>query len=161
MSNFFFFLVWILQPVTFSAGGFEIDREARVTPRHMNGLSSVMQARLDDAFVLAIERVRTVPSCNALFPRGDGFARLVNTRYSSAPVWRERTVCRNTHAAFTHVGGRETWLCRNFTLLPRHRAAVVLIHEALHYAGWDEKPHDPEALDAGAINRLVSRVCDL
>lgn len=161
MSRFLFILVLGLPASPLLAIDFDMDQSSRHAPRHVDGFSSVMQVRLDDAFALAAERVYENPACNDLFPQGDGLARLLNTRYSPAPVWRERALCRNTQAAFTFVGTRQTWLCRNFAELPRTRAAVVLIHEALHYAGWSEKPRDPEALAPDAINRVVAQVCEL
>jgi hypothetical protein len=48
------------------------------------------------------------------------------------------------------VGSPSTFVCRLFQRLGDERAAVVLIHEALHHAGLTEYPQDPEAMTSGA-----------
>jgi hypothetical protein len=70
----------------------------------------------------------------------------------------EMRVCPSA-LAYTLVGGAPTWLCRRFARLSDERAAAILLHEALHHAGMDEWPHDPQAAPASAINELVEDAC--
>ena len=63
--------------------------------------------------------------------------------------------------ALTEVGGRVTWVCQGFAELTDHRAAMVVIHEALHYAGLTEAPLDPAGMRSPEINAMVEEACAL
>jgi hypothetical protein len=83
---------------------------------------------------------------------------LSTTIYMPTHPRDEQTLCQSA-AAFTWVGGFHTRLCRRFTSLSDERAAMTLIHEALHHAGLTEKPKDPEAMTAREIDNLVDDAC--
>jgi hypothetical protein len=119
--------------------------------------------RLALAFPVALERVRTVPGCRALFDRlgGDGVAALASTRYSPAASIGAEGACRPGIAAFTVVRGPLSYLCAAYGTLDTRRAAATLIHEALHYAGLTERPSDPRGLSTHEINRMVRTQCGL
>jgi hypothetical protein len=68
------------------------------------------------------------------------------------------SICERGYAA-TIVGAPSTFVCRNFQHLSDERAALVLIHEALHHAGLTEYPQDPEAMTSARINRMVDKSC--
>ena len=67
--------------------------------------------------------------------------------------------CDKGALAFTHVGSSITHLCTGFGGLSLDQATIVLIHEALHYAGMEEGPSYKGALTSGAINELVYESC--
>lgn len=117
------------------------------------------------AYPLAVKRVRTVVSCRALFERlGAGPVQsLMNSRYRAAsPVRQSRAdPCQYGAVAFTGVGSPDVRLCLKFGSLPVSSAAVVLLHEALHYAGLGEWPSTPHAMTSGQINLMVREACGL
>jgi hypothetical protein len=131
-------------------------------PRRYGPFFKKVSAKLDSAFTLAVSRVAERPTCRALFAQfgEDGLETLARGLYVPATRVQEDRVCRNADA-FTWVGVRQTRLCRSFARLPEGRAALVLIHEALHQAGMTEKPLDPQALDSAQINQLVRENCAL
>jgi hypothetical protein len=43
--------------------------------------------------------------------------------------------------------------------LDTDKAALVLLHEALHFAGLTEQPHDPRAMTSSEINDMVKDRC--
>lgn len=116
--------------------------------------------KLREAFPVALERVQEIPQCGELFAEleADGIEMLTTTIYMPTHRMDEQTVCQNA-AAFTWVGGAHTRLCRRFSSLPDERAAMTLIHEALHHAGLTEKPKDPEAMSAREIDNMVEDAC--
>lgn len=124
-------------------------------------LQPLLENKLSLAFAVASERVLEVPSCRKLFTDlgRDAAATLRVTRYFQAPLIAEQRICRHKVSAYTAVGSPATHLCRSFSYLAVDRAAVVLLHEALHYAGMTESPADPEALTSADINRLVEKSC--
>jgi hypothetical protein len=124
-------------------------------------LSERVAARFNDALSVALGRLRTYPSCRALFARlgADGVAELKGASYYPASDEQERKYCRREVYALTKVGGSAVVLCRRFGHLSGPRAAIILIHEALHLAGQTEEPADPEAPDSFAITRKVMRGC--
>jgi hypothetical protein len=63
--------------------------------------------------------------------------------------------------AYTRIGQQTTVICPAFSRQPASRAAVTLLHEALHYAGMPESPEDPTALSSPEISALVSDRCGL
>jgi hypothetical protein len=116
--------------------------------------------KLRAAFAVALERVREVPGCGALFAElgADGVEMLTTTIYMPTHPFDEQSLCRSA-AAFTWVGGVHTRLCRRFSSLSEERAAMTLIHEALHHAGLTEKPMDPDGMTAREIDAMVGDAC--
>lgn len=108
------------------------------------------------AFKVALELVKKSPSCNALFSNlgADGTATLLASRYAVATK-----PCRPGSVAVTAVGQPGTWLCPGFVRLTSEEAAIILLHEALHFAGLTEQPLDPAGPSALEINRRVRKAC--
>lgn len=117
------------------------------------------------AFRVAAQRIEDVPQCAALFSSlgADGVAKLRATHYL---MMYDRVTVRGCGrglgpAAFTHVGSSRTMVCPGFDRLPVEAAAMIVIHEALHYAGLGEKPSDPRGPEPDAINHSVRAACHL
>ncbi len=140
----------------------ESDRVAALEPWLGKSLPPRMRSSMTTAFDFAVARLRDRSECRRLFENlgADGLEVLAKSLYYGVSLSREQRICRRT-SAYTQVGGRVTRLCRSFSRLREHPAAVVLIHEALHQAGMSEKPLDPQALDSAQINQLVSDRCGL
>jgi hypothetical protein len=104
--------------------------------------------------------VEEIPRCGGLFVEleADGVELLATTIYMPTHPFDEQSLCKSA-AAFTWVGGAHTRLCRRFSSLSIERAAMTLIHEALHHAGLTEKPADPEAMTAREIDNMVGDAC--
>ncbi len=128
-----------------------------------DNLTPVLQLKLARAFSLAMEKIDAHATCRQLYADlgKDPRATLRVTRYFAAPMVEEQRLCRRGVSAYTVVGSPKIYLCRSFVRLPADRAAVVVLHEALHYAGMTEWPADPQALNSAGINRLVAKSCDL
>ena len=137
--------------------------EAGREPLVIGGLDLRVKRKLGRGYSIALARVREIDSCRALFTEldSDGLEKLLKTVYLPATDDQERRVCRaKDAAAVTHVGSAHTRVCKGFSRLSDNRAAVILIHEALHYAGLIEAPHYPDAtMDSGDINRMVQEAC--
>jgi hypothetical protein len=144
-----------------SAAVVDIDN-GQVTPRISKSVPRSVRMKLEDGFELATERVREVPECRGLFERlgADGVEMLRTTMYYTPEKYIESGVGRRSYA-FTEVGVRVTWVCRRFAELSDYRAAMVVIHEALHYAGLTEAPLDPDGMRSREINTMVAKACDL
>jgi hypothetical protein len=130
----------------------------------LGGMTRRVLRTLQQAYPLALERVREVDSCRELFAQlgAEGVGTLGATVYRPAGSQRELEICSSTTAlAFTGIGSSQTRLCLGFGSQSRETAAMILIHEALHAAGMTEQPYDPEALSSFQINRMVLRACDL
>lgn len=114
---------------------------------------------------LAKRRFDREAGCRALFePFGtDGRELLLQETYLVARSTGERQTCSSrSAAAFTTVGGERTHLCpRRFVELTVSRAAMILIHEALHHAGMPEWPAEPSAPTSEQLNRLIRSSCRL
>jgi len=116
--------------------------------------------KLRAAFSTALERVQEIPHCGGLFGElgADGTEMLTTTLYTPTHPFDEQSLCQSA-AAFTWVGGVHTRLCRRFSSLSEERAAMTLLHEALHHAGLTEKPADPDGMTAREIDGMVNNVC--
>jgi hypothetical protein len=126
-------------------------------------MSSKNREKLLAAFEIASERVREVPECRELFTELGADATSTLDRISVYPIGRHEAnpnVCRSS-IAYTFVGGGPTWICRKYWRLSDKKAAMVVIHEALHHAGLTERPRDPDGMTAAAINQMVSERCGL
>ena len=153
-------------------------------PRISTELHSKVRRSLSRALAIATSRLHAHAACRALFAEfgADGLRELASTLYHAASESQERRYCiRRLAAAFTTVGNTQTWLCHNFSSLSENEATVILIHEALHHAGLNEKPRDAnggrerpagllevlarrvegEPLTSPEINRLVENSCRL
>jgi hypothetical protein len=136
-----------------------------VGPKIVGAVDTASRFRIESAYQLALQRFHDEPACRDLFAQlgHRGSRALSQTVYRLASSEDELRVCRQRRAAaFTQVGGRTTWICpQSFLRLNRQRAAMYLIHEALHHAGLGEAPADPAAPTSGEINVLVRRHCRL
>jgi hypothetical protein len=126
-------------------------------------LSGNVTTALSTAIPIAQEQLRDSLSCRALFASlgADGLARLNATSYYPASAKQERKYCRGNNFAITTVGGSDVVLCRGFARLSGRQAAIILIHEALHFAGQSEYPIDRQAPDAVGITKMVMQSCGL
>jgi len=136
----------------------------RPVPKLDASISGPLRARLRSAFDLAVQRVQEVESCSALFVplRHDGVEMLRNTRYSVAAAAIARDACsKQDIVAFTAVGSPATRVCASFQQLPPTAAAMIVLHEALHFAGLRERPVHSDGLWPAEINALVRKGCGL
>lgn len=133
---------------------------AMIAPRINRNMSSRLRSALEAGFALAVQKLSQQPQCRQLFSDlgADGVEMLSNTLYYQASLKMEKQVCPRA-LGYTLVGGAPTWVCQQFARLNDRRAAAVLLHEALHHAGIDEWPHDPEGPTPAAIDELVSDAC--
>jgi hypothetical protein len=132
-------------------------------PRVYGALSDRSLRNLLVGYPLALQRVRDVPSCGALFEQyGDrGIETLVTTLYVAPTPQQRRNLCGSGVLAFGAVGSPVTWLCPQFGDLDRRSAAAFLIHEALHHAGMPESSSTPGVLTSQEITAIVRESCGL
>jgi len=138
----------------------EIETVVAVHPWVSSRVPATVRAKLESSFALAARKIQEEPRCRDLFAafEADGLEMLENTLYYPAELKLERRLCPRAYA-YTLVGGAPTWLCRGFSRLSDQRAAVVLLHEALHHAGVDESHQDREVMTPRAIDRMLSEAC--
>ncbi len=124
--------------------------------------SRPVKEKLTTAYHLAVDRLREVSECRALFAslEADGVEALTRSVYARANAGMEATWCRHAVAGTT-VGKKMVFLCRRFSGLPVEEAATILIHEAMHRAGMSEAPLDANALTGDEISSIVRRSCFL
>jgi len=132
------------------------------SPRVSGKMSTRVGAKLESAFALAARQVDSRPACRELFTRlgCDGMSQLSTTLYYQASPERERGICRRALAS-THVGSPATSLCSRYDSLTDTEAAMVVLHEALHWSGLTERPMDPNGMSANDINEMVREACGL
>jgi len=133
-----------------------------VTAPNLRGvLPSAVKDTLREAFRQALHRVREVPNCRSLFEEFalSGNQRLTTTLYVPPNESCADDSCHKGALAFTHVGSSTTHLCAGFGGLSLDQATIVLIHEALHFAGMEEAPFYGGARTSRAINELVFDRC--
>ncbi len=134
-------------------------------PAIAGGASAGLRWRLGVAHGLALDRLRRLPACRALFSElgSDGVEVVGGTVYHVATTDRElRTCSERSAAAFTTVGGGQVWLCpTRFTGMLRFEAAALILHEALHDAGMTEAPSTPDAPTSRQIATRVATACGL
>jgi len=131
-------------------------------PRVSGNLLVPVRHQLSLGFFLAQTRIRTHPTCSALFGRfgADGADLLAKLRFDGATFEGSSNACgRGGVPAYTKVGSHLISLCPGFGVLSIAGAAQTVIHEALHSAGMSEKPVDPEGLTPQEINRMVKVSC--
>ena len=138
--------------------------ETVVSPICARNVDLLSRRALASAFRLALQHLAGSPSCRALYESlgTDGLHALCTTVYLGPTSTEALGLCgRLSASAHTRVGEQTTVICPTFADLPRRRAAVTLLHEALHYAGLPERPADPAALSSLEITRLVRNRCGL
>ena len=134
-------------------------------PRVINTFDAGMRRKLDRAFRVAALRLRERAACRALFAglEADGLSRLGATRYRAAESAGDGRVCRRAGgvAAFTAIGNPVTTICPSLDHLNVRQAAVILVHEALHFAGLPESPPTRGAMTSTEINDRIAERCGL
>lgn len=132
----------------------------QVDPWIHTSMPGCMREKIEVAFEIAVERVREVPECRALFTElgANGIERLAATLYYPAPLIRHTTRCKHSFA-IARVGSPIIWVCRKVIAHGDDRVAVALLHEALHFAGLEEDPHNRRVMCSGAINVMVMKSC--
>jgi len=145
--------------------------EEPVKPWIHKSMSAPVRGRLEAGFELALERVEKIEACGDLFTRlgANGLEMLRDTLYFPVDSYRrEIEVCgRNPttnslvaeNLAYTKVGARTVWICRNFAHVSTEDAAAAVIHEALHFAGLSEQPIDRLAMTSVEITEMVKDSC--
>jgi hypothetical protein len=138
-------------------------RAERRVPLIRPGLDPDAVLKLGQAHALAKRRVETNAQCRALFTAlgAAGEEKLAAAIYMQAPPEVVARRCRGGAAAAINPGTALTWVCPAFSSLKVQRAAMTLIHEALHSAGMLERPQTPDALSSAEINDLVRDSCGL
>ena len=135
---------------------------AAAGPNIRKGVPPAVAQKLQQAFALAAKRVQERPACRALFEKfGKDGGRLISATlfFPAKGPQAKRRFCVASDA-LTQVGASVTWLCPSFGSLANDRAAMVLIHEALHFAGLTESPAEAGAMTSTQINDLVKESCD-
>lgn len=132
-------------------------------PRVRRGLHPDAVLKLNQAHGLAARRVESNVSCRALFTElgASGEEKLAEAIYMQAPPEVVERRCLGGAAAAINPGTPLTWVCPAFSSLKVQRAALTLIHEALHSAGMPERPQTPGARSSAEINDLVRDRCGL
>jgi hypothetical protein len=150
-----------LEPGTPPAAVITAPSLGPIQPRVSGALHEQTNLKLRAAHLLAVSRLRELPGCRALFGQlgADGLQKLADTVYYTTTPRQEERACRQGAVALTMVGSPQTRLCLAFGELGTYWAAMLLIHEALHFAGMSEKPLDPRGLSAAEINELVMARC--
>jgi len=144
----------------FTTAGFSSPPAA---PNERAGLPFAVSLTLRQAFPVALRRLLAVPDCRGLFDglSVGGDAALRRTLYYPPSALGFDRPCRLGGIAFTATGRVQTGLCPRFAVLPVERAALVLIHEALHFAGLPESPPTPGAMTSTEINDRIAERCGL
>jgi hypothetical protein len=130
----------------------------------VQGGGALLAAAVRDGRAVALDRLQERAECRDLFADhgADGVRLLRDASYRKADSEEAGGLCGKGAAAFTRMRSGRTALCADsFQKLGRYRAAVVLLHEALHTAGLGEAPHPPGAQTAREIDRMVRRSCGL
>jgi len=127
------------------------------------GLTPEVARKIRVGFAMAVAQSRDVPQCGALFRDlgADAGELLGRSYYVPAELNWGKQACPAGVLASTLVGSPLTRVCSGFGELGKKAAALVLLHEALHFAGLPERPHDPGAMAASEINDMVRERCRL
>lgn len=147
-----------LQSVAVGAAGPEA-----IKPRVSGLLNPLVNLKLEQAYPLALGRLQNAPACRALFNElgANGVEMLKTTIYYAATYKLEHSACSSSSVALTMVGSPQTRLCQTFSRLSAKWAAMLLIHEALYFAGLEESPPTPGAMNSAEINKRIIQRCDL
>jgi len=127
------------------------------------GLAPEVVRTLRLGFARAAAQALGMSECGELFRDlgADPLELLGRSRYYAAELTWGKRACPDGVFAATQVGSRVTMLCGSFGRISRDLAAVVVLHEALHFAGLRERPRDPRALSSNEINRSIRKRCGL
>ena len=138
-------------------------RGAMVAPLVDRAIPAPAANRLRSGFETAVRQVREVPKCRALFESlgADPQSLFPRSDFRPATSAFEDSLCRRGAAALTKVGQPVTWVCRGFAMVKSNEAAILVIHETLHFAGLRERPSTPDAMSSHEINSLVASRCGL
>ncbi len=148
-----------------------VDSSMPIQPWIHHKMDPDVRATLEAGFDLAVERVREIEECADLFTGLGviGIDMLNTGLYLPVHSYRhEIAVCGRDPAtnstgakvlAYTKVGGSATWICRHFSRVSTENAAIAVIHEALHHAGLNERPHDRMAMSSVEITEMVTSAC--
>ena len=135
--------------------------QALIGPWFHPKFSADLRNKLQSAVQIAAERIEEVEECGELFTRlgADGEETLNTTLYFPVAAYNRRDgICRQA-AAYTKVGAKSTFVCPEFSRLSDKRAAMFVVHEALHHAGLSEKPLDRSGMTSLEINTMVGKKC--
>ena len=138
-----------------------VGNETPIGPWIHPKISADLRTRLRSAVRIAVERIEEVEECGDLFASlgADGKETLERTLYFPVSAQnRKDGICRKA-AAYTNVGARATFVCEEFSWLSDERAAMFVVHEALHNAGLSEKPLDRRGMTSLEINTMVGKKC--
>lgn len=150
-----------LAAVTTAVAVAAVEYEATDSPFIHPEVSADVRDKLLSASKLALDSVKEENQCGELFASlgADGQEMLNKTLYFRARALnRKDGVCRRA-AIYTTIGGKSTFVCPEFSSLSDERAAMFLIHEALHHAGLTEKPLDRRGMTSLQINSMVAKKC--
>ena len=133
----------------------------RIEPNVRWGVMPDVALKIRTGFAVAVSRATNVGACAALFRDlgADPVELLGRSLYYPAASNGDNPACANGMMAFTSVGTPVTWVCDRFRRLSTEKAALALLHEALHFAGLPEQPHDPNAMTSSEINDMVKDRC--
>jgi len=138
-----------------------VGNEGPIGPWIHPKFSTDAREKLQSAVRIAAERIEEVEECGDLFARlgADGKVTLNTTLYFPVSAHnRKDGICRKA-VAYTKVGARSTFVCPEFSRLSDERAAMFVVHEALHHAGLSEKPLDRRGMTSLEINTMVGKKC--
>jgi hypothetical protein len=147
--------------------GFAVPSRVRppepVSPWIHATMPNDVRSRLEDGFRIAVKKIQTLPECRALFQSLGADPEEILSTGLYFPVrshLKEKRAC-GRNVAISYVGSPTTFLCRDFARMSDERAAMYVIHEALHHAGLGERPLDPTAMTSREINAMVVEACGL
>ena len=138
-----------------------MGHDATINPFIHAKVPSDVREKLQSAVQIAAGRIQELDECSDMFASlgTDGLEMLKTTLYFPARALnRKDGICRRS-AAYTTIGGKSTFVCPQFSSLSDERAAMFVVHEALHHAGLSEKPLDRRAMTSLQINAMVSKKC--
>ncbi len=143
------------------AAGQAVKPAATSEPLIRGVIGTRVSIRLRSGFAIALRQVGNLPQCRAMFDSlgADPGELLRRSEYRPATREQEASFCSRRAVAMTHVGQPSTWVCRTFSALTAHEAALVVLHEALHFGGLTEGPGARDAMTSGEINLLVASRC--
>jgi hypothetical protein len=147
--------------VTSAVSNGAVGNEGPIVPWIHPKISADLREKVQSAVRIAAARIEEVEACGDLFTDlgAQGGETLNATLYFpvSAPNRRDG-ICRQA-AAYTKVGAKSTFICPEFSRLSDERAAMFIVHEALHHAGLSEKPLDRRGMTSLEINTMVGKKC--
>ena len=138
-------------------------RVVEIEPWIHTKMNDGLRNSVEVAFEIAAQRVQEVEACSELFAEFgvDAVETLGSALYMPLFSYRDvKELCGRRNLAFTFVGSPLTFICPDFERVSDQRAALIIIHEALHNAGLEESPRYSGAKTAYAINSMVTKSCN-